>query len=416
MAHFGVLSYKGTGHLNPLIALSRQLMSRGHRVTFFHKSTALASRISALGPAFVPLPDCMSCAGHNPGKDSPDSSKSSRQDAAIRRITDELEATLRDAPEVLTHAQLDTLVVDEIVLSGPTLAEILRLPYFIVATSVPHWFGWPTPRVAASLDAKPSTEPPSPLEISAVRMHDPVLTALNALRSAGGLGPYQQGARAYPPLRYITQMPACLNLPQTSVPSDFSYAGPFVDSTARAPVPFPWEQLDGRPIIYASLGTAWKDGHTLFSLIAEACSELEVQLVISLGGRQDPAMIQTMPGNPLVLREVPQLEILHRTAAVITHAGLNTALEALLHGKPMLAIPRFFDQPAVAARLVQKGAAIQLSLDGITARAIRTALAKLLAEASYRDAAERLQMEIHAARGLQSAADLMEAALREATN
>ena len=37
MSHFGVLSYKGAGHLNPLIALSRQLIDRGHDVTFFQK-------------------------------------------------------------------------------------------------------------------------------------------------------------------------------------------------------------------------------------------------------------------------------------------------------------------------------------------------------------------------------------------
>ncbi len=35
MSHFGVLSFKGMGHLNPLIALSRKLVDRGHRVTFF---------------------------------------------------------------------------------------------------------------------------------------------------------------------------------------------------------------------------------------------------------------------------------------------------------------------------------------------------------------------------------------------
>ena len=35
--HFGVLSFTGTGHLNPFLLLSQQLKERGHRVTFFEK-------------------------------------------------------------------------------------------------------------------------------------------------------------------------------------------------------------------------------------------------------------------------------------------------------------------------------------------------------------------------------------------
>ncbi len=51
---------------------------------------------------------------------------------------------------------------------------------------------------------------------------------------------------------------------------------------------FPWHRLDGRPLIYASLGTARSIQRTAFSLIAEACSELNLQLIISLGGQGNP--------------------------------------------------------------------------------------------------------------------------------
>ena len=54
MSHFGVLSYKGTGHLNPLIALSRQLIDRGHRVTFFQKPEVEA-QVRRNGLEFVPI-------------------------------------------------------------------------------------------------------------------------------------------------------------------------------------------------------------------------------------------------------------------------------------------------------------------------------------------------------------------------
>ena len=54
MAHFGVLSYQGAGHLNPLVVLSRELASRGHRVTFF-LSREFEARIREQGLDFFPI-------------------------------------------------------------------------------------------------------------------------------------------------------------------------------------------------------------------------------------------------------------------------------------------------------------------------------------------------------------------------
>ncbi|HYZ74561.1 MAG TPA: glycosyltransferase, partial [Chthoniobacterales bacterium] len=35
MSHIGVLTFPGTGHLNPITALGRRLRQRGHEVTVF---------------------------------------------------------------------------------------------------------------------------------------------------------------------------------------------------------------------------------------------------------------------------------------------------------------------------------------------------------------------------------------------
>src|SRR6266853_6737775 len=46
-----------------------------------------------------------------------------------------------------------------------------------------------------------------------------------------------------------------------------------------------------------------------------------------------------------------RLSLLKRAALCITHAGLNTSLESLAQGVPMVAIPVTNDQPGVAARI-----------------------------------------------------------------
>ena len=83
--------------------------------------------------------------------------------------------------------------------------------------------------------------------------------------------------------------------------------------------------------------------------------------MISLGGGLSPAALGPLAGDPLVVHFAPQLEILTRAALVITHAGLNTVLESLSEGVPLVALPLGNDQPGVAARLKARGACVVVS-------------------------------------------------------
>jgi MGT family glycosyltransferase len=249
------------------------------------------------------------------------------------------------------------------------------------------------------------------LEVSVFRMRGPVRRSLDNFRRQVGLGPIRQIKQVFPELAHITQLPQCLDFPRSGLPPTFHYAGPFVDEAARLSMEFPWNQLDGRPIVYASLGTTLKSEPAIFHLIAEACGGLGVQLVIALGGRRDPEMFRDMPGKPLIVRNAPQLELLKRAGIVITHAGPNTVFETLMQGKPMIAIPKTFDQPAIAARLAWLGAAIVLRSGKTSAKDIRAALSLVLSDPSYRNAAKRIQDKICSAHGLERAADVIEQAL-----
>ena len=124
MSHFGVLSYKSTGHMNPLLALSRRLIDRGHRVTFFQKPEVEA-QVRQHGLEFVPIGPFRSSSADNGtgGQGSLTGIDALRY--GVRRIVGDMEMFLREGPAALAHAGVDTLIVDEIALSGPTLAETL---------------------------------------------------------------------------------------------------------------------------------------------------------------------------------------------------------------------------------------------------------------------------------------------------
>ena len=135
-------------------------------------------------------------------------------------------------------------------------------------------------------------------------------------------------------------------------PSQFHYSGPFHDGFGRSAINFPWDRLTGEPLIYASMGTLQNGVENVFNTIAEAVGTRPgFQLVLSVGPVIDPGALKSLPDNTIVVNRAPQLDLLKRSALCITHAGLNTTLESLTQGVPMVAIPVTNDQPGVAARI-----------------------------------------------------------------
>jgi zeaxanthin glucosyltransferase len=408
--HFGVLSFTGTGHLNPLIALSLQLQSRGHKVTFFEK-LKIEARIRQAGIDFVPIggTGSYSKARIVESKDPASWREFAMLRLDVKRVIADLELFLGETPSALLRAGVNALIVNEIALTGPTIAEMLDLPYFIISTSVPHSFGWSShPGSLTDPKSWVSRIHRAWLEVSVLRMRGPVRGALDEYRKRVGLGPVRKMQRVFPELAQITQLPQCLDLPRAALPKNFYYTGPFVNRAARREADFPWSRLDARPIIYASLGTTRNVKPAIFRLVSEVCQEFDLQLVISLGNRLCPTMFADMPGDPVVVKYAPQLELLQRAQVVITHGGSNTVFEALLEGKPMLVIPIAHDQPAIAARLARLKIAEVIPVETITARRLRSALLKLLSSSSYDHAAKRAQARMRSMDGSERAVEIIE--------
>ena len=416
--HFGVLSFTGVGHLNAMVALGLELRERGHRVTFFEKQK-IEKRIREAGLDFCAIEKQESpFKGKGPGASTGGMLSELRTlQFNIRRIKHDLESYFVETEPALRENGVDALIVNEIAITGPTLAELLELPYFLVSTSVPHNFGWDAyPKLSGYRYRRSwiSGFATALLEVSAVRMQGPIRSVVNHYRAERGLARVRGINPAYPPLAQVSQLPECLDLPRRHFPEYFHYAGPFARKGGRPAVDFPWGRLDGRPVIYTSLGTTRNAQAHVLRLIAEACKDIDAQLVISLGGRFDRAALGSWPGDPVVAEFVPQLEILKRAELVITHAGPNTVFETLMEGKPMVAIPIAHDQPAIAVRLGRLGIAEVLPIMRLDAQMIRDAVVKVLGNPTYRQIAEEMRSKLQGVDGAGRASDIIEDALKRA--
>jgi len=212
-------------------------------------------------------------------------------------------------------------------------------------------------------------------------------------------------------LAIVSQLPAAFDFPNPELPPWFYHTGPFHDGLGRPTVDFPWHQLTDKPLVYASMGTIQNGAEQVFRTIATTCSTLDCQLVLSLGKNISPESIQPIPANCIALPHAPQLELLRRATLCITHAGMNTALESLSAGVPMVAIPVTNDQPGVAARIAFHRAGTVVPLRRLTPPRLRRAMREVLDNPSYRDNARRLQTAIRSTNGLARAADIIETRL-----
>lgn len=414
MARIGAFCFPGTGHINPFTALARRLQQRGHSVVIFGIAD-IEAPVKAAGVEFYLIGQSDYPLGTLKKLDQRLSEQ--RGIAAFRFTVERVRNTalmiLRDGPQAVRSARIDALLVDEADMGG-SVAEHLELPFLSIACFPPLVNDDRVPPFCFSWSADQSC-------LSRLRnrlgfrllshIAAPIFSAVNCQRRAWGLKPFKRSTDALSPLAQIAQLPAALEFEVGDRPAVLRYTGPFVDPAQRPSVNFEWNRLDGRPLVYASLGTLQNGSQEIFRVIADACAGLPVQLVISLGGGFDPDRMGVLSGDPIVVKYAPQLEIVKRAAVVITHAGLNTTLESLAEGVPLVCIPLGNDQPGVAARVVARGAGVVVSRRRLNAKRLSSAVQAVLKEQHYRAAARRVQASMLRINGLQQAADIVEEVL-----
>lgn len=416
MTHFGIICPAATGHLNPMTTLGHELQKRGHQVTVIGILDAQPKAASA-GLGFRAIGESKFKYGWTAQRDAQQAKLSglSALKYTIGWLKDLAVIFLQEAPSVIKQERIEALLVDQASSEGGTIADFLDIPFVSVCSMLMLNKDVNIPSVFTNWQY-------NPLFWARLRnratyylldyIGQPVTDVITEYRREWKLPKHLNDNEKYSQLAQISQQPPEFEFPRQNLPDCFHFTGPFSNPASREATFFPFEKLTGQPLIYASMGTLQNGLLGVFQNIASACTALDAQLVISLGGSASLESLPELPGNPLVVRNAPQLELLQRATLTITHAGLNTAMESLSNGVPMVAIPIANDQPGVAARIVWTDCGEVTPLSRLTVSKLRTQVEKVLTQESYRNNAVRLQESIRRAGGVSRAADIVEQAIR----
>src|SRR5262249_45824271 len=126
--------------------------------------------------------------------------------------------------------------------------------------------------------------------------------------------------------------------------------------------------------------------------ILRALAALDVRALVTLGPALNPAEF-TGPPNAILEPFVPHSAVLPQAAALVTQCGLGTLTKGLVCGVPLVCVPLVGDQPDNAARVVARGAGIQIAKEA-SPEQIAAAIERVLTIPQYRTAARRLGSSI----------------------
>lgn len=383
------------GHVNPTVALGGELAERGHEVVW----AGLPEVVGPLLPEGARLERVVGSMSAEDFARLQDAARGLRGAAALRFLWEDFlvpyaRATAPELVALVDRWTPDVVVVDQQAVGGAAVARHRGLRWITSATT--------SAELTDPLAGLPKVDAWVRRQLVDLQLDlgvDPRVAATGDLRFSDELV-----------LAFTSE---ALVGPDLEVPGGrdrVRFVGP---SLGGRPDPagedWSWIEPD-RPLVLASLGTVNAEvGERFFAVVVEALAGTDVQVVVVA----PPALVRVPPGvDNVVVREwVPQLALLARADAVISHGGHNTVCEALSFGLPLVLAPVRDDQPIVADQVVRAGAGVRVRFGRVRAPELRDAVDVALASPDLRAAAGRVGASLLAAGGAVAAAEAVESIL-----
>jgi MGT family glycosyltransferase len=391
-AHIAMFTVPAAGHVHPSLEIVRELVSRGHRVTYT-ATEEFAPAVAAVGAQ--PVPHTTTLPSEANGAEYP----ADDDIAAMTMFLDEAVHVLPQAEAAYRNDRPDLVLYDIGGWPGLRLANRWGVPAVQISPTYVAWRGCEelmTPVVEA-------------------RRKDPRGVAyyerFAAWLAEDGIDEDPDRWVAFPK-RSIVTIPKALQPHADLVDENvYTFVGPGLGDRSHQDE---WQRPAGAgKVLLISLGSAYNNEPGFYRECLEAFGGLDGwHVVLNTGRRTDRGALGPVPGNFELRPWIPQLAILRQADVFVTHAGMGGTMEGLACGVPMVAVPRAVDQFANADAIATLGVGLHLPMEEATAPSLREAVLSLAADPEVARRSREVRAEVRAAGGAPRAATLIETCLR----
>lgn len=191
------------------------------------------------------------------------------------------------------------------------------------------------------------------------------------------------------------------------------------DNAANESLPAWIDQLPDQPTVYATLGTEiskepefWP---STMQTIIEGLRDAPINLIVTIGRGQDPALFGPQPANVHIEQYIPQSLLLPHCDLMVMHGGSNSLLAALEIGLPVVIVPLIADQFFNANIVESMKIGQVVRRNELSPTSIRAVVDEVMGKPIYKQNVRKLEAEMHTLPDIQHAVELIErvAATRE---
>lgn len=392
-AHIAMFSIAAHGHVNPSLEVIRELVSRGHRVSYAIPAS-FADKVARTGAEPVIYRSTL------PTEEHPEAWGTELIDNIEPFLDDAIQA-LPQLAEAFDDDRPDVVISDITSYPAPVLAHRWGVPYLQLSPNLVAWEGY-----------EEEVADPMFAELRASERGKAYYARYRAWLDEHGMDHTDPDRLVGRPARSLVLIPRVLQPHADRVDdSVYTFVGACQGDRAEQGE---WQRPAGaEKVLLVSLGSTFTKQPGFYRECVKAFGDLPGwYVVLQIGKFVDVSEIGEVPANVEVHHWVPQLAVLRQADAFITHAGAGGSQEGLAAATPMVAVPQAVDQFGNADMLQSLGVARHIPMEEATAQTLRAAVLALVDDPEVAERAQAVRRAMADEGGTRRAADLIEAELR----
>ncbi|MEC1620868.1 macrolide family glycosyltransferase [Bacillus mojavensis] len=383
--HISIINIPAYGHVNPTLALVEKLCEKGHRVTYATTEEFAASVQQAGAEALI---------YHTSLNIDPKQIREmiEKNETPISLLKESL-SILPQLEDLYQNDHPDLIIYDFIALAGKLFADKLDIPVIKLCSSYAQNESFQLGSEDMLLKMKEAEA-----EFKAY-LEQEQLPAVS----------FEQ--LAVPEALNIVFMPKSFQIQHETFDDRFCFVGPSLGKRTEQES-LEIEKGDG-PLMLISLGTAFNAWPEFYKMCIEAFRNSSWQVIMSVGKTIDPESLDEIPVNFTIRQSVPQLEVLAKADLFISHGGMNSTMEAMNAGVPLVVIPQMYEQELTAKRVDELGLGVYLPKEEVTVSRLQEAVQAVSGDQEVLSRVKNMQKDVKEAGGAERAAAEIEAFIKK---